>query len=184
MTCVAGLVWRDSVLIAADGYGVEDGEVSDRGDGKVFFVGPHLLIGFCGSYRVGQVIRYHFSPPVDLPEKAWCGHESLVRHIVPALRQCLRDHGCVKGDAEEMSANLIVGYAGALYRIEADFNVAQTRREYDAIGCGGPYALGALHASRGADPRARIYGAIRAAEAHCAGVGGENTLLILGPPVP
>ena len=59
---------------------------------------------------------------------------------------------------------LLVGARGRLFRMCGDFQIAEPYNGFDAIGSGGPYALGALHATAKHEPVARIRLALTTAE--------------------
>ena len=75
----------------------------------------------------------------------------------------------------------MVGYNGAIYVIEGDFNVGVPRDNYYAIGGGSPFAFGSLHSTRGSSltPVQRVTMALEAAAAYKAGVRGPFTILQL-----
>lgn len=173
MTCVVGVVGPDHVVIAGDSAAVDGDEVS-TGPVKVFRRGPYI-IGYCESFRVGQVIRYR----TKFSEQK-C--DDLVEHLatvfVDELRTALHKAGATSSsDPDELAGPLLVGHrSGRLFTIDTDYGVHEAVDGYAAIGCGAPYALGSLHATRG-DPTDRAVAALTAATVHCTAVITPFTIL-------
>lgn len=147
-----------------------------RKDPKRFHVGPYL-IGFTYSFRMGQVLRHVFKPPPP-PKRSSQVERFMVVDFVDALRASLKASGWSKlKDGQEEGGTFLVGVRGRLFRVEPDYQVGETRDGYDAVGCGGEIASGALYASAGMKPDARVRLALRAAERHSNGVRGPFTIL-------
>lgn len=175
MTCIAGLVHDGKVYIGGDSAGVGGLDLSIRKDQKVFANGDFVM-GFTSSFRMGQILRYAFTPPKRHPDKDVM--EFMVVEFVNALRDSLKAGGFAKKDSEVETAGVfLVGYAGRLFNIEDDYQVGESACGYHAVGCGDGYAKGVLFATEGQDPEARINMALRAAEAHSAGVRGPFHLV-------
>jgi hypothetical protein len=102
-----------------------------------------MLFGFCGSYRMGQLLRYSLDltpHPDDVGD-----YEYMVRYVVDDVRQCLRDGGFTWIEKNtETGGNFLVAYNGHLYGVEEDFQVGVAARPYVAIGSGGAVATGAM----------------------------------------
>jgi ATP-dependent protease HslVU (ClpYQ) peptidase subunit len=98
---------------------------------------------------------------------------------VNAARTAFKDGGFArKKDEAEIGGAFLVGYAGRLFTVHEDYQIAETESGYAACGCGESYALGAMFAlaspiqARSFEPRDILDAALRAAEAHSAGVRG------------
>lgn len=143
MTCIVGLVSDNgTVIIGADSGASEGDGLVARNDSKVFFK-RNLLIGFSGSFRVGQIIQYVFKIPKHGFE---CDMEYLVGPFVSSLRECLKINGGLSTDngIDTMEASLLVGYRQHLYEIHSDFQVSDPSEQFSARGSAAPIALGAL----------------------------------------
>lgn len=179
MTCIAGVRTNDGrVYIGGDSAGVGDYDLSVRADSKVFVNGA-FLFGFTSSFRMGQVLRYAFIPPqrdADTDVMAF-----MVKDFVNGVRQAFKDAGVAQKNNEVESCGVfLVGYAGRLFNVGSDYQVGEAACGYDAVGCGGNVAQGALFVNRCGDPRDRITEALMAAEAHSAGVRGPFVVLGIG----
>jgi ATP-dependent protease HslVU (ClpYQ) peptidase subunit len=57
---------------------------------------------------------------------------------------------------DELDGAMLIGYRGNLYTADPDCSVSRSRFGWDAIGCGGRYARGALAAMTETDPLRRV----------------------------
>jgi ATP-dependent protease HslVU (ClpYQ) peptidase subunit len=67
----------------------------------------------------------------------------------------------------------LVGYKGVIYRIENDLQVGISRLNYEAVGCGEDFALGAFHVMakyKEIKPKERVKRALQAATEFSAAV--------------
>ncbi len=174
MTCIVGLAVNGRVWIGGDSAGVADTDLMVRADEKVFKVGPQareFVLGFTSSFRMGQLLRFGLDgvTPPDNPEFLY---RWMVKDFVGSGRKLLADGGYRKKEHEvERGGTFLVGIRGRLFRVETDFQVAENQCDYDAVGCGGNVALGAMCVSHGySDPQERIRLALSAAEMFSAGV--------------
>lgn len=173
MTCIVGLVAKNGVWLGGDGLGSTDHAKCKVAGGKVFKNGE-FLIGFCGDFRIGQILRYAFTPPPingDL-SRYMCVEFS------NALRASMKDAGyLVVQDGAEKGGDFMVGIRGRLFCVESNFQVIETVLPYIAIGSGDAYAMGAMYANHKAKPRERIMKALRAAAEFSPSVGGPFKVL-------
>lgn len=170
MTCVVGLVKDGVVYIGSDSAGVNDNwDLTLMTEPKVFHNGD-LLIGFTGSFRIGQLLRYALVPPDR--KRNMDVYRYMVTVFTDAVRQCLKDGGCSrKEDEVESGGNFLVGYQGRLFEIWSDYQVDESRSGMSAVGCGCQYALGSLFTSViDVVPESRVRQALQAAEHFSAGV--------------
>lgn len=178
MTCIVGLVHDDVVYIGADSAGVDGQALVIRADRKVFRKDP-FVIGFTTSFRMGQLLQYKLRVPAHDPKMSI--EEYMVTVFVDAVRQCLKDGGFAKkNDEVESGGAFLVGYCGRLFMIDNDYQVGEGLDEFAAVGCGAPYALGALYATRGQSPEMSIEMALRAAERFSTGVRAPFHIESLG----
>jgi ATP-dependent protease HslVU (ClpYQ) peptidase subunit len=175
MTCIVGLVHDGDVYIGGDSAGIAGLSVSLRADEKVFGNGPFIM-GFTTSFRMGQLLRYKFSPPAQTVHQD--DMEYMVTSFIDAVRQCFAGNGFGDKDAS-VGGNFLVGYKGKLYNIESDHQVGVPKLTYDAVGCGTDLALGAMYATEGLPPEDRINAALAAASTFSAGVAPPFTILKL-----
>lgn len=179
MTCIVGIVHKRRVFIGADGLASDSGfNCSVRVHPKVFSVNGKFLIGGSGSCRQNDLLRYGFTPPEQRDDQA--DHQYMCTAFVDAIRECLRKGGLtiIENNQEKCLGFFLVAYRGHLYEIETDFQVAEVAEEYNAVGCGAPYAQGSLATSpRSRHPRMRILSALKAAEKFSAGVRRPFTIL-------
>lgn len=168
MTCVVGLVDRGRIYMGADSAGSDSWLSFERRDEKCFLNGPFLM-GFTTSFRMGQLLRYSFTPPprhADEPVERY-----MATTFIDAVRAALKGGGWATKEKEQESGGVfLVGFEGRLFVVESDYQVGEWRTEYAAIGCGRELALGALHATSGWDPKERLLRALTAAAHFSIGV--------------
>jgi ATP-dependent protease HslVU (ClpYQ) peptidase subunit len=187
MTCIIGLEEDGVVYIGGDSAGVEADSLSicGRADEKVFLTDDgEFAMGFSGSFRIGQLLRYALVPPEQSVKKDDMAY--MVTDFIDALRAMQKDKGSMKkeNELEEHEAGFIVGYRSKLYVVESDFQVGRPIENYTAVGCGAQIALGAMYATREMelDPEVRINLALEAASEYSAGVRSPFHIVRLDPP--
>lgn len=170
VTCIVGIAEHGNVWIGGDSAGVSGYSLRRRADEKVFRKGEYLF-GFTASFRMGDLLRYSFSPPwrdENLEDR-----EFLCTFWIDAVRRCFGDGGFRKkeNDVEE-GGTFLLGYRGTLYCVGGDFQIGHSVDGLDACGSGRDLAMGALHATDGSLPSIRVFAALRAAERYSTTVTG------------
>lgn len=183
MTCIVGFVDKDnSVYIGGDRAGVAGVSLRVREDTKVFKKGK-FAFGYTSSFRMGQLIRFKFTPPKHRPEEK-DDFEYMCTDFIDELRICLKDGGYAKNDSNvETGGTFLVGYRGKLYQIACDFQVGITLGTFDSVGCGEDYAMGAMSVlSKDSKMSAedKILEALKVTESMCAGVRGPFDIVKIG----
>lgn len=171
MTCVAGLIDNGKIYLGADSAGVDAWyNLNIRADSKVF-INKDFAMGYTSSFRMGQLLRYKFNPP-DMKESQDM-FAYMVTDFIEEVRSCFKAGGYARIESnEDIGGVFLVGYKGRLFEISEDFQVVETLRPYNAIGCGGSYAMGSLFMTEGMgmDPMQRLRKALEAAQTFSAGV--------------
>ena len=131
----------------------------------------NYVVGFVGSNRIGQLIRFNpekFQPVTDLASAfAWTN----------ALRQLLIDQGYQEkaADRDEPDHNhlaVVVATVDSIYEVESNYQIG-VRESRTAIGSGYAYGLGAFDAQSASIPAdKRIRRAIKVAANNIPSVGG------------
>lgn len=165
MTCIVGLVENGEVWISGDSLVSSGGRTDVRNDEKVF-IKDDMAFGVTGSIRISQIIRYQLSIPRYHEGDDLMAY--MVNDFAEAVRSCLKHYGAAQiVNNEDMGGAFMVGFRGRLFVVYSDFQVAEFRERFTAIGSGEEYALGALYAldsSRSElSPEARLQLAISAA---------------------
>jgi 20S proteasome alpha/beta subunit len=162
MTCIVGLVQDDVVWIGGDSAGSTSSSIRIRSDPKVFKVGEYLF-GIIGSFRMGNVLRYSFTPPKP-PEKSLAKFMST--KFVDELRAEFKRKGVADNVAGvESGGTFLVSVKGKLFSVCSDYQIGSSYDNYDAIGSGSAQAIGALYATKSFNnPKKRIEIALEASE--------------------
>lgn len=174
MTCIVGVIDKTTIHMIGDSAGISGYSLAIRADEKVF-VNDGFVFGFTSSFRMGQVLRYGFTPPLRKPNADMT--EYMVTDFIEAVRGRFRTAGYLATDkGQESGGTFLVGHAGRLFRIDSDFQVGESVDGYDAVGCGAEIALGAMFAMKTAkgfpNPTGSITKATEAAQNHSNGVRG------------
>lgn len=173
MTCIVGLVHEGNVYIGGDSAGVAGLDLTIRADQKVWRSGE-FVYGFTTSFRMGQLLRYKFDPPEQLPSQQT--EEYMVGPFIDGVRRCLKDGGWLEAkNNQETGGRFLVGYRSRLFVIDSDFQVGETVDQFAAVGCGQAYAIGSLATSEGT-ARSRVKQALEVASRFSVGVRGPFTV--------
>jgi hypothetical protein len=144
MTCVIGYSDPTGIWMGADSASIyrNSGHKTLRADAKVFRNGP-MTIGFCGSFRMGQLLHYGLAIPEQ--PAGMDDMEFLATLFVDEVRTCFRQGGFLtKEDDGETGGDFMIAYKDGLYQIGADFQVEVSTRTYVVLGVGADVAAGAM----------------------------------------
>src|SRR5262249_377186 len=124
---------------------------------------------------------FNFAPPDQIPGTD--PYEYMISYFVPMVRAVFKEGGyATVMNGQETGGHFLVGYRGALYHVESDFQVGIPADDFAAAGCGEEMAVGALYATQKLTPHERIKTALEASERFCAGVRAPFTILQLPAP--
>ena len=168
-TCIVGKAYpgAGTVIIGADSAGVSKGhDITPRKDPKVFTrCGGNIIIGCTSSFRMISILHYRLKigpPPSSAYLDQWMNTT-----FIDAVREAFDDGGYMKkDDSKEVGGRFLVGVRDRLFRVDTDFQVGESARGYEAVGCGGSYAAGALAVGSHLDTSLKV------AEEHSGGVQG------------
>lgn len=162
MTCIVGVNHDGKVYLGGDSAAVSEVyDITIRVDPKVFIVNNDMAIGYTGSFRMGQLLRY-----ITLPKhlEGMDCFQYMVTAIIPFIRKTFTDGGYnMKVDGRDEGGFFLIGYRGHLYKIDEDYQVGEGTDEYAAVGWGRPYALGSLWHTKSLSPEDRINTALEVA---------------------
>lgn len=154
MTCVIGLVHRKRIYMGADTAASGQRFIRTTNIPKVFRNGP-CLIGYCGSFRMGQVLAHC----LKVPDRKRGEHVDyfMVTRFIDAVRAVFKSQGVTTVEqSKEKGGQFLVGYAGRLFSVNSDFHVGDMYDGFDCIGSGAAVALGAMKALEGLPPKERV----------------------------
>jgi len=167
MTCIVGIKTTNGLYIGGDSAISSGNIVQIIADPKIWKTGQ-FIIGFAGSLRVGQIMKYKMKiPPINQRNPT----EYMVTGFVDAMRKVLKTAGAARelNKEEEQDNSFLVGFKGHLFEIDGVYGVCEVKDNFTAIGCGSEYALGSLYSSKGT-PEERIQKALEASAHFCEGV--------------
>ena len=180
MTTIVGIETPEGVMIGADSMARFDedwGMVCDFD--KVWRLGD-VVIGFCGGFRTGQVLRYYLTMPLRKPEQTI--EEWLCTTFVDELRDSFGQAGISNGDAEW---SILIGIEKQLYIYDGNMAALRASTGYVAQGSGQLWALGSLHTTAIVNgtgqvnifPEARIQMALASAAMYHSGTKEPFTIM-------
>jgi ATP-dependent protease HslVU (ClpYQ) peptidase subunit len=182
MTCIVALEHEGSVWMGGDSAASRDNDVVRRSNEKVFF-NENFLIGYSGSFRIGQLLQY----ALHIPKQSYgqTDMEYMVVDFVDALRNLMRDKGTLmkEEEGEAHDSEILIGYRGKIYVVESDFHVGNPIAPYAACGSGASYAMGAMYVladDEKLSPQEKINKALSASAEYCVAV--KQPFSIMGLP--
>lgn len=155
MTCIVGYIDKNKdIYIGGDSAGTDVCFNSRiRKDKKVFIIDNQIIIGCTGSFRMCQLLQFklfnYLKQEINnakenkyMPET----YEFMCTIFIDAVRNCLKEGGYTTiKDNEEIIGQFLVGFNGRLFSVGSDLQVGEDIENYNALGCGANYALGALN---------------------------------------
>lgn len=179
MTCIVAIEHEGTVWMGGDSAASRDNEIVRRTNEKVFF-NEEFLIGYSGSFRIGQLLQYAFQAPKQ--SYGQTDMEYMVVDFVDALRYLLKDKGVLmkEEEGEAHDAEILIGYRGRIYVVESDFHIGCPLTPYASSGSGAPYALGALYVLNDDEklsPQEKIDKALSASAEYSTGVSSPFTIM-------
>jgi ATP-dependent protease HslVU (ClpYQ) peptidase subunit len=144
MSCVVAVARGDVIWMGADSAASDGEDIVVLQNPKVFINGP-LLIGAVGSLRMTQLLQHR----LEVPKPDWGSDKHIMRYmtvdLVDAIRKAFGAGGYTVTQEDPASGGIfLAGIQGRIFRFENDLQVFERKGGYEAVGCGSPYALGAL----------------------------------------
>jgi len=161
MTCIVAYKTEDKIFIGGDRLGSAGNRVSLRKRPKVFIkdfqqvhepmdgtdisMKKQMGIGYCGSFRMGDILEYQFKVP-EMPKNIKDEMEYMVTKFVPALIKCYVDNTWLRKKDDIITGGwFIVVFNKRMFIVESDFQIAEEVGNYIAVGCGDDLAKGAFY---------------------------------------
>lgn len=151
MTTIVGVQNADGCVIASDSRVADNGKVYTHPEMVKAVERGSYIIGGAGDYRALQVVLHGWQPPLVSAKAKQNLYEFVINKVAPSLKSTLTDAGIEfnkssDNNDDKFELQLIIGINGTIFELDSDFAVAMNDTGLYAIGSGGDYALGALHA--------------------------------------
>lgn len=150
MTTIVGVQNADGCVIASDSRVAEGGKVYTHPEMVKAVERGNYIVAGAGDYRALQVVLHGWNPPMVTAKAKQNLYEFVINKVAPSLKATLLEAGIDFGKStdndDKFELQLIIGINGTLFELDSDFAVAMNDTGLYAIGSGGDYALGALHA--------------------------------------
>lgn len=180
MTCIVGLLDKNGdIYMGGDSAGVSGYSLFVRADEKVF-INEGYIMGFTTSFRMGQLLRYGFTPPKFYGDTDL--YNFMVTTFINKVRKCLKVGGFAQEkNKAEKGGTFLVGFKGRLFIIDSDYQVGEMIDNFVSVGCGADIALGSLYSTKNSPLKSedRIKLALESAEQFNAGVRKPFVILKL-----
>lgn len=182
MSCVVGYVDNGIIYMGGDSAATGEGTSDQRlrKSEKVFLLRGRnetdIVVGFCGSYRIGYFLKHCFEIPTAGARQE--PQNFIYKAFVPDLEDQM-----VRNKIKLSGSEILVGFRGRLFLIEEDFSPTESMENYEACGDGGPYALGALYVLSKDDkykPEEKVTMALTASSMYCSVVRPPFKIVIVG----
>ena len=145
MTCIVAKKDKSgNIWMGGDSAGSAGTTFTTLRNPKVFIIKNKFIIGTTGKPRVAQLLQFKLNPPAQ--KKTQSDYEYMCVDFVDAVRKCLFAGGGAykNNELEGVEGSFLVGYRRNTYEVESNFQIIQRIQDYDAVGCGEQFALGAL----------------------------------------
>lgn len=150
MTTIIGVQNEDSCVIVSDSRIVDNGKIYTHSKMVKAVQRGNYIIGGAGDYRALQVVLHGWQPPLVTAKAKENLYEFAINKVMPSLKTTLIAAGVdlvkSQNDDDKFELLLLIGINGTLFEVDSDFAVGMNDTGLYAIGSGGDYALGALHA--------------------------------------
>lgn len=149
MTCIVAIADEDGVYFGCDSLGTDGHSVTVMSDPKIFQNGE-FLIGYAGSYRLGQLLQHSLAVPAKREDQT--PKQFLCTDFIDSVRITF-DIGHFynqKYDDEGagFDGEFLVGYKGDIYLVQGDFSVLHAVEDFTSAGSGSEAANAVLHVTK------------------------------------
>lgn len=170
MTCIVAIEDAGTVYMGSDRAASNWSSIISLEGSKTVTNGP-LLLGFCGSMRMGQLLQH----ALDVPSHrlTWDVDRWVTVDLMTSLRATFEAHAWHEVNSGVASGgHFLMAVGGRCYEIQSDYSFNRNTTGEYAAGSGAEYALGSLHATRGEVASLRVMLALEAAAEHSPTVAG------------
>jgi len=117
-------------------------------DPKIFQNGE-MLIGFCGSFRMGQLLEYSLVVPGRMENQSTGDY--LYNSFIDAVKSSFHIGGFGGSNPNRGGDYFLIGYREEIYIVQEDYAVLHAVDDFAAIGEGEEPANAVLYATRNID---------------------------------
>lgn len=174
MTCIVAAVRNGIGVIGSDSLGSNSMSQNEFKHGKItsnmiptLKGGKPIIFGYCGSFRLGDLLRYQFTPPVFDGD----AHRWMVVSFIPALKGTLDAHHY---DVKTNHMNFLTILDNRVFEVQDDYSVIESANGYASVGSGEFTAVGAMHVLQHKSALEMVRAGLKASAYHSVGVGGEH----------
>lgn len=177
MTVVVAALTEQGVVMAADRQ-IHAGWQKQYHEQPKLWVNGKYALGAAGCMRTAQVLKHHVTWPKYRPDEDTDWEAFLVKTLVPAMWQGVKDHGVVKNNngIDQLNSSLLLAVGDRIAEISGNGCAVTETAGRAAIGSGYAEALGAL-GTTGPWTEDQVIDAVRRASQTAVGVGGPISIV-------
>jgi ATP-dependent protease HslVU (ClpYQ) peptidase subunit len=157
------------VFLGGDSSAISEYDMLTIRTPKVIRKGEYVF-GFAGHFRFAQIVEHAFKPPVY---KGGDVFSFMSRQFMSRLQKCVAKAEFARNREGRMEGGLaLIGFRGRLFCMQTEYELIEPKDGMFSIGCGFPYALGAMDALAIAEKNVerRVLLALQSTERYCSGV--------------
>jgi ATP-dependent protease HslVU (ClpYQ) peptidase subunit len=132
MTCIVGFKHNNKLVLAGDYMASNLWTSNHVSRSKIVKKNPHVAFGYCGSFKLGQLLEHSWSPPI------FAHDANLDTYIYSDLPASIRNLAKTNelDDKGLMNGSLIFLVMGRLFSIQSDYSVLEYDNPIYTIGSG------------------------------------------------
>lgn len=147
MSIISGLIENDKIYMGCDSQ-ISCSSYGDKNNYSIVnkvIRKENMLIGVSGYYRDINILLYRFTPPKR--RKLINTEEYIFVDFLDSLIRVLENNKRITTDEGMLSikdSSFLIGYDCRLFTIESDLSLNESKEDFQCIGCGYRYSLGAF----------------------------------------
>jgi ATP-dependent protease HslVU (ClpYQ) peptidase subunit len=151
MTTIIGLEYKDKCFIVADSQTTDaDGKIYSHPEVKKITENGSFLIAGSGETLACDIAQHIWESPVPTKQDKEDLYRFMITKAMPSLRKCMTENGYNFDESKSDGRfQFLIAVCGEIFDVDQELCVSMSADGMYAVGSGGAYALGALHA--GAD---------------------------------
>jgi ATP-dependent protease HslVU (ClpYQ) peptidase subunit len=148
MTTIIGIEYKDSCFLVADSQTTDDsGKIYSHPNVKKIAERGAFLVAGSGEVLPCDVAQHIWEPPTPAKKDRQDLYHFMISKAMPSLRKCLNENGYNFDESKsEGRFQFLIAVCGEIFDVDQELCVSMSSDGMYAVGSGGAYALGALHA--------------------------------------
>lgn len=140
MTCIVSFLYNNEIILAGDKSGSNGFLKVNIKEPKVFHK-KDFMIGYCGSFRMGQILKYVWEIPKRKVDQTTENY--IYIDIITSIKKCFKDNGFGDEDKNKFG-NFILCYENRIFEVQQDMSILEHEMNIVCIGSGEYHAVAAV----------------------------------------